>query len=61
MQTKNRPQDKVIVIGGGLGALAVIRALGRHNCYIVALTYGERDYAHVSKYVSEKARTPHPD
>jgi predicted ATP-grasp superfamily ATP-dependent carboligase len=60
MQKRSYPQDKVIVIGCGVSGLAVIRALGRHNCYIIGLTFDDEDFAHVSKYVSEHARIPHP-
>jgi len=51
---------KVLVIGCQVGGLAVIRALGRHNLHILALTYDDDDFADASKYVTEVVRVPHP-
>lgn len=53
--------DKVIVVGCNVPGIAVIRALANKNLHIIALRYSEDPIAHVSKYVSESVRVPHPE
>ena len=54
--------NKVLVIGCCLTGYAVIRALCQQDIHIVAVTYAEeRDVAHLSRYVSEVARSPVPE
>ena len=58
---KSNP-NKVLVIGCCLTGYAVIRALSQRDIHIVAVTYSEeRDVAHLSRYVSEVARSPVPE
>jgi predicted ATP-grasp superfamily ATP-dependent carboligase len=52
--------DKVIVIGCYIPGMAVIRALANKNLHIITMTYSENDIAHLSKYVTEVVRVPHP-
>jgi len=51
---------KAIVIGCGASSLGVIRSLGLKGFQIIALYYDNTDFGHVSKYVYESVRVPHP-
>ena len=53
--------DKVIVVGCGVPGIAVIRALANKGIHIIGLIYSEDPIAHVSKYISESVRVPHPE
>jgi D-aspartate ligase len=50
-----------IVLAAHTMGLGVIRALGINGVPVVAVHYNERDMAHVSKYVVEKIKAPHPE
>lgn len=58
---KTDPQDKVIVLGCSLTGYMVIRGLADKNLHLIAMTYGKRDVAQFSKYVSEVAHSPSPE
>ena len=60
MHDRIDPSKKIIVLGCHVGGLGVIRALGPHSCHIIAASYNRTDFAHVSRYVSESVRLPHP-
>jgi predicted ATP-grasp superfamily ATP-dependent carboligase len=51
---------KVLVVGCYVMGLAVIRALHLKNIDTVAMYYRDNDIAHLSRYVSERVRIPHP-
>lgn len=53
--------DKVIVIGCKVPGYAVIRALAHMGVYIIALTYSDGDFTHLSKYVSEVMHISPPE
>ena len=53
--------DKVIVIGCHIGGLAAIRALSGRGLDLIAMTHKKTDVGEVSKYVSERVHTPHPE
>ena len=40
--------------------LGVIRALHLKNIATVAMHYAKTDFAHLSRYISESVRSPHP-
>ena len=52
--------EKVLVVGAYIMGLGVIRALHLKNIDVVAIHYDKTDIAHLSRYVAEKARIPHP-
>lgn len=54
------PAKMVIVIGCYVGGYGVIRSLGMMGFQIIALHYSRTDFGHVSKYVHESFRVPHP-
>jgi len=51
---------KAIVIGYGVSSLGVIRSLGLKGFQLIALYYDKTDFSHVSKFVDQKVRVPHP-
>lgn len=51
---------KAIVIGHGVSNLGVIRSLGLEGFQIVAYYYDKTDFGHVSKFVHERVKVPHP-
>lgn len=51
---------KVLVIGCYIMGLGVVRALHLKNIDVVAMYYEKTDIAHLSRYVSERVRIPHP-
>jgi len=53
--------DKVIVIGCGVPGYAVIRAFANKGVHIIAMTYNKKDFAHLSRYVSEVVHIPRPE
>ena len=52
--------NKVIVAGCQHGGLAVIRTLGKQGIPIIAISYKETDFGLASRYVVERAISPHP-
>ena len=53
--------SKVIIIGCSVPGLGVIRALANKNIHIIAMTYPDFNFSHLSKYVSEVVPIPHPE
>jgi D-aspartate ligase len=51
---------KAIVIGYGVSSLGVIRSLGLERFQIIACYYDKTDFSHVSKFVYERVKVPHP-
>src|SRR5262245_55791081 len=51
---------KAIVIGCHVNGLGVIRSLESRDFQIAAMFYADIDYAHTSKYVHERMKSPHP-
>lgn len=49
-----------LVLGAHTVGLGVIRALGSMGVPVIAARYDERDMGHVSRYVAESMRVPHP-
>ncbi|MBA2490446.1 MAG: ATP-grasp domain-containing protein [Gammaproteobacteria bacterium] len=51
-----------IIISANTGSLAVVRALGTMGVPVVIMYYDDaHDFAHVSKYVVERIKVPHPE
>ena len=51
---------KAIVIGYGVSSLGVIRSLGLKGFQLIALYYDKTDFSHVSKFVDQRVKVPHP-
>ncbi len=51
---------KVIVLGAGYGALAVIKALGQQGIPVVLLYTARDDHASHSRFASERVKIPNP-
>lgn len=52
--------DNVIVIGGAICALGIVRALGKYGIKSTILSYNKNDIAHTSKYVDSFICIPDP-
>lgn len=50
-----------IVLSGHTMGLGVVRALGIMGVPVILLHYDERDMAHVSRYVRDAIKAPHPE
>lgn len=53
--------EPAIIISSFTAGLGVIRALGIQDIPVVVFSYDKRDMGHVSKYVKEVVRIPHPE
>ncbi|MGE5457419.1 MAG: hypothetical protein ACM3RX_03610, partial [Methanococcaceae archaeon] len=50
-----------VVLSAHTSGLAVIRALGKENIPVIAVSYEKHDMGIVSRYVKEVFQAPHPD
>ncbi len=52
--------DKVIVLGAGYGALAVVKALAKEGINVTLLFTNSDDHARFSRFVTKRVRSPDP-
>lgn len=56
-----RDQPPVIVLSSHLAAMGTIRCLGVAGIPVVNVHYADSDFAHVSRHVRDRVRSPHPE
>jgi D-aspartate ligase len=57
---EDNSMEKVIVLGAGYGALAVVKALAKEGINITLFFTNSDDHARFSRFVTERVRSPDP-